>query len=124
MQYFVEFCGFIKHSFRLIGGVLMTKLKTGRHTSSLKEARKAEKRSKRNMIIRSRIKTAKKRVETAVSNNNLEMSQEQLKRAFSEWDKAAKKNIVHFKTASNQKARLSKLVARNNNKQQKQRPII
>ncbi|MDR1401141.1 MAG: 30S ribosomal protein S20 [Endomicrobium sp.] len=102
----------------------MTKLKTGRHTSSLKEARKAEKRSKRNMIIRSRIKTAKKRVETAVSNNNLEMSQEQLKRAFSEWDKAAKKNIVHFKTASNQKARLSKLVARNNNKQQKQRPII
>ena len=42
------------------------------------------------------------------------MSEEQLRRAFSEWDKAAKKNIVHPKTASNQKARLSKLVAKNN----------
>lgn len=92
----------------------MTKLKTGRHTSSLKEARKAEKRKKRNMAIRSKIKTSIKRVETAVNNNNVKMSEEQLRRAFSEWDKATKKNIVHPKTAANQKARLSKLIAKNN----------
>ncbi|MDR2666231.1 MAG: 30S ribosomal protein S20 [Endomicrobium sp.] len=92
----------------------MTKLKTGRHTSSLKEARKAEKRNKRNMAIRSKIKTSIKRVETAVSNNNIKMSEEQLRRAFSEWDKAAKRNVVHPKTASNQKARLSKLIAKKN----------
>ncbi|MDR1511262.1 MAG: 30S ribosomal protein S20 [Endomicrobium sp.] len=97
----------------------MTKLKTGRHTSSLKEVRKAKKRGKRNMSIKSKIKTSIKRVETAVSNGDIKMSQEQLRRSFSEWDKAAKKKIVHFKTASNQKARLSKLVAKAKNSKNK-----
>ncbi|GMO65284.1 MAG: hypothetical protein Nk1A_2490 [Endomicrobiia bacterium] len=92
----------------------MTKLKTGRHTSSLKEARKAEKRNRRNMAIKSKIKTSTKKVETAVRDNNVKMSEEKLRQAFSEWDRAAKKNVVHPKTASNQKARLSKLVAKNN----------
>ncbi|MDR1721069.1 MAG: 30S ribosomal protein S20 [Endomicrobium sp.] len=90
----------------------MAKLKTGRHTSSLKEARKAKKRNKRNMEIKTKIRTSIKKVEAAVLNNDARMSQEYLRAAFSEWDKAAKKNIVHHKTASNQKARLSKLVAK------------
>jgi small subunit ribosomal protein S20 len=90
----------------------MAKLKTGRHTSALKESRKAEKRTKRNVAIKSKIKTAIKRVETAVKNKDTKVATEQLAIAFSEWDKAAKKNVVHFKAASNQKARLSKLVAK------------
>ncbi|MDR1784609.1 MAG: 30S ribosomal protein S20 [Endomicrobium sp.] len=93
----------------------MAKLKTGRHTSSIKEARKAEKRNKRNMAIKSKIKTSIKRIKTAISNDTTEVSQEQLLRqAFSELDKAAKKHILHFKTASNKKAKLSRLVAKNN----------
>jgi small subunit ribosomal protein S20 len=90
----------------------MAKLKTGRHTSALKEARKAEKRTERNSSIRSKIKTAIKRVEESVKKGDVKVALERLAIAFSQWDKAAKKNVVHFKAASNQKARLSKLVAK------------
>ena len=37
----------------------MAKLKTGRHTSALKEARKAAKRTDRNYSTKSKIKTPK-----------------------------------------------------------------
>jgi small subunit ribosomal protein S20 len=90
----------------------MTKLKTGRHTSALKEERKAKKRTGRNRAIKSKIRTSTKKVEEAVKNNDVKVAQEHLNVAFSELDKAAKKNIVHYKAASNQKARLSKLVTR------------
>jgi small subunit ribosomal protein S20 len=94
----------------------MAKLKTGRHTSALKEARKAETRTKRNSSIKSKIKTTIKRVERAVKKGDVKVALKQLATAFSEWDKAAKKNVVHSKAASNQKARLSKLVAKLENK--------
>ncbi|MDR2399310.1 MAG: 30S ribosomal protein S20 [Endomicrobium sp.] len=90
----------------------MAKLKTGRHTSALKEARKAEKRTERNSSIKSKIKTSIKRVEEAVKKGDVKVALEQLAAAFSEWDKAAKKNVVHFKSASNQKARLAELVSK------------
>jgi small subunit ribosomal protein S20 len=90
----------------------MAKLKTGRHTSALKEVRKAEKRTERNSSIKSKIKTAIKKVEDAVKKGDVKVALEQLAIAFSEWDKAAKKNVVHYKAASNQKARLSKLVSK------------
>ena len=89
----------------------MAKLKTGRHTSALKEARKSVKRTERNAALKSKIKTSVKKVESAVKNKDAKLAQEQLNTAFSEWDRAAKKNIIHSKAASNQKARLSKLVA-------------
>jgi small subunit ribosomal protein S20 len=89
----------------------MAKLKTGRHTSALKEARKAKKRAERNKAIKSKIRTSIKKVEEAIKNNNARIAEEHLSVVFSEWDKAAKKNIVHYKAASNQKARLSKFVA-------------
>jgi small subunit ribosomal protein S20 len=90
----------------------MAKLKTGRHTSALKEVRKAEKRTERNSSIKSKTKTAIKRVEDAVKNGDVTVALKQLALAFSEWDKAAKRNVVHYKAASNQKARLSKLVSK------------
>ncbi|MDR1122918.1 MAG: 30S ribosomal protein S20 [Endomicrobium sp.] len=90
----------------------MTKLKTGRHTSALKEARKAEKKTERNSSIKSKIKNTIKKVEDAIKKNDVKVAIEQLTIAFSELDKAAKKNIVHSKVASSQKARLSKLVAK------------
>ncbi|MDR0977888.1 MAG: 30S ribosomal protein S20 [Endomicrobium sp.] len=88
----------------------MAKLKTGRHTSALKEARKAKRRADRNSSIKSKIKTAVKRVEEAVKKGDVKIASEQLAAASSQWDKAAKRNVIHFKAASNQKARLSKLV--------------
>ncbi|MDR3071173.1 MAG: 30S ribosomal protein S20 [Endomicrobium sp.] len=89
----------------------MAKLKTGRHTSAIKEARKAKKRTARNSSIKSKIRTSIKKVEESVKGNDIKVASERLATAFSQWDKAAKKNIVHHKAASNQKARLSKLVA-------------
>lgn len=90
----------------------MAKLKTGRHTSALKEARKSKKRAQLNTSIKSRVKTSIKKVEEAVKNNDIKTALEQSAIAFSECDKAAKKNIVHFKAASNQKARLSKMISK------------
>ncbi|GHT40678.1 hypothetical protein AGMMS49921_02460 [Endomicrobiia bacterium] len=90
----------------------MAKLKAGRHTSALKEARKSKKRAERNSAVRSKIRTSIKRVVEAVKNNDVKVASEQLATAFSQWDKAAKRNVIHSKAASNQKARLSKLVSK------------
>jgi len=89
----------------------MAKLKTGRHTSALKEVRKAEKRNARNTATNSKIKSLAKKVEAAVKAKDKETAQKTLNLAFSEWDKAKKKNVIHKNAAANQKARLSKLVA-------------
>lgn len=89
----------------------MAKLKTGRHTSALKEARKAEKRKARNVATKSKIRTMAKKVEAAVQAKDVEAAKIALNMAFSEWDKAQKKNVIHKNAASNQKARLAKKVA-------------
>ncbi len=89
----------------------MAKLKTGRHTSALKEARKTEKRTARNAATKSKIRTLAKKVEAAVKAKDAETAKTALNVAFSEWDKAEKRNVIHKNAASNQKARLSRLVA-------------
>lgn len=88
----------------------MAKLKTGRHTSSLKERRKAVKRTEHNTSLKSRIHTLIKKFEEAAKKDATQ-AQALLKTVFSELDKAARKNIIHKNLASNQKARLSKLIA-------------
>lgn len=89
----------------------MAKLKTGRHTSALKETRKAAKRTLRNTAITSKIRTLAKKVEEAVKKKDADTAKSSLKLAFSAWDKASKRNIIHDNAAANQKARLSRLVA-------------
>lgn len=88
----------------------MAKLKTGRHTSALKEKRKALKRNARNTTVESKIHGLVKKVETAVVKKDAKLAAELLKSAFSAWDKAVKTKVIHANAASNQKARLSKLV--------------
>jgi len=89
----------------------MAKLKTGRHTSAIKQNRKAKKHELWNTSIKSKINTLVKKVEQAVSKKDKKLAQDLLKTAFSAWDKAAKRNIIHSNAASNQKARLSRLVS-------------
>ena len=89
----------------------MAKLKTGRHTSSLKEARKTVKRTQRNVSVKSEMRTAVKKVEEAIKRKDKKAAQEALKAVFSKWDRAAKRNVIHYKAAANKKARLSKKVA-------------
>jgi len=88
----------------------MAKLKTGRHTSALKANRKALANAVRNKSVRSKIKNIVAKVEAAVALKDKAAAAAVLKTAFSAWDKAAKKNVIHSNAAANQKARLAKLV--------------
>ena len=68
------------------------------------------KRTLRNKIIRSRTKTATRRVMEAVSAGNAVAAQNALKNAMKTIDKAASKGVYHKNNASRKKATLSKLV--------------
>ncbi|OGS46055.1 MAG: 30S ribosomal protein S20 [Elusimicrobia bacterium RIFOXYD2_FULL_34_15] len=88
------------------------KLKTGRHTSVLKEARKNVKRRLVNKAVKSRIKTAIKKFESALTEKNAEKAKELLKAVSSVLDKAAKRNVIHRKNASRKISRLAQRLAK------------
>ncbi len=89
----------------------MAKLKTGRHTSGIKEARKSKKRHQINIATKSKIKTILKKVTAACECKNFDLAKSALNEAFSTIDKAAKKKIIHKNTAARKKAIISKKVA-------------
>jgi len=88
----------------------MAKLKTGRHTSAIKEQRKSEKRRLQNLKVKSSIKQVVRKIKKSVLKKDLEESKKLLKEAYSIIDKAAKKNIIHKNAASRKKSQLSKIV--------------
>ena len=88
----------------------MAKLKTGRHTSALKAHRQAERHAQANAQVRSRIRTMARKVETAVARKDAKAANAFLNEAFAAWDKAAKTGVVHWRTASRKKSRLSSRV--------------
>ncbi|MFY9422381.1 MAG: 30S ribosomal protein S20 [Bacilli bacterium] len=76
-----------------------------------------EKRNRSNLkkrlqtaAFKSSVKTAIKRVETAVHNNDLEEAKSALSFAFKKLDKGLAKGIYHKNFVSRKKSRLSKLV--------------
>lgn len=85
----------------------MAKLKTGRHTSALKETRKNAAHHIRNKPILTHIRTLSKKLEEAISDGNAQSARAIINDTFSAWDKAAKKNIIHWKNAARTKSRLS-----------------
>ncbi len=86
----------------------MAKLKTGRHTSGLKEMRKNTKKREINSAKKSFLKTIAKKVVTAVQNNDKAQATESLNVAFSALDKAVKTSTIHANKAARQKSLLSK----------------
>ena len=88
----------------------MAKLKTGRHTSALKAHRQSEKHTEANVEIRSRIHSIARKVEEAVVKKDAKVAKSLLNEAFAAWDKAAKTGVVHWRSASRKKARLSSRV--------------
>ena len=64
----------------------------------------------RNNSIRSEVKTAVKKFETAVAENKLDEAAELLKTAVSGIDEAKRKGVYHINTVSRKKARLSKML--------------
>ena len=82
--------------------------------ANIKSAKKRIKvalvRTERNKSIRSKVKTAIKKVESAVAASDKKLAQENLKTAIVEISKAASKGVYHKNNASRKVARLSKAV--------------
>ena len=80
------------------------------HKSALKRAHQNEIRRIRNKAVKTRVKNVVKDVRQASSGDSAEAAQDSFKAAQSAIDKAAKKGVLHKKTASRKVSRLAKQV--------------
>ena len=80
------------------------------HKSAIKRARQHEKRRMRNKSSKTRIKNIVKSVRHTVNEKSNEAALAELNIAKSIIDNAAKKGVIHRKTASRKISRLSRLV--------------
>ncbi len=88
----------------------MAKLKTGRHTSALKELRKSKKRRIANLKVKNAIIQTIRKLKKSVLKKDIESSKKLLSEAYSIIDKAVKNNILHKNAANRKKAKLAKLL--------------
>lgn len=79
--------------------------------ANIKSAKKrilvSERNAARNKSVKSKVKTAIKKVEAAIAANDKAAAQTALTAAISELDKAASKGIFHKKTVSRKISRLT-----------------
>ena len=80
----------------------MANIKSAKKRISVNEAKAA-----RNRAIKSKVKTAVKKVEAAIAAGDKEAAQAALKAATIELDKAASKGVYHKNTSSRKISRLS-----------------
>jgi small subunit ribosomal protein S20 len=80
------------------------------HKSALKRAKQNTIRRLRNKTVRTRVKNVVKEVRLAVGEQTGDQAVSNLNQAKSVIDTAAKKGIIHPKTAARKISRLSKLV--------------
>ena len=78
------------------------------HKSSLKRAKQDEKKKLRNRIVKTQLKNAVKSVRTASVEQGGDLLQ-MLQQTQSTIDKAAKKGVIHKRTAARKISRLAKL---------------
>ncbi|MFA5160875.1 MAG: 30S ribosomal protein S20 [Elusimicrobiales bacterium] len=90
----------------------MAKLKTGRHTGALKAARQALRRASHNKGVRKTIKLAAKEYSAALKTGDAAKTSQLYGKVSSVVDKAAKKGVIHWKTAARKKSRLAKAAAK------------
>jgi small subunit ribosomal protein S20 len=76
--------------------------------SAEKRVRYIEKRTARNVAIRSSVKTAIRRFKAVADAGDLSQAQEEYKKAASVIDKAAQKGVVHRNAAARKKSSLAK----------------
>jgi small subunit ribosomal protein S20 len=79
------------------------------HKSAEKRARQNMKRRMRNKPVRAQLKHATKEVRSAAGSASKEAAMGEVKTAQSVIDKAAKKGVIHRRTAARKISRLSKL---------------
>ncbi len=80
------------------------------HKSALKRQKQDEKRSQRNVHIRSTLKTLIKRVRSAVEAKDIDKARTALAEAIPAIDKAKSKGVIHRNTASRKISRLTRRV--------------
>jgi len=80
------------------------------HKSAIKRARQNEVRRLRNKSSKTRVKNITKELRLAADEKSNEAALNKLNTAKSIIDKAAKKGVIHKRTASRKISRLSKLV--------------
>lgn len=83
-----------------------------RYHSGRKALRQNKARYLKNQTERSRIRTAIRRVREAVANNDYAAAEAACRTMFSVLDKGVKHNVVHNKTATRMKSRLTAHLAR------------
>ena len=86
------------------------------HKSAAKRVRTNKRDRERNAAVRSQIRTAVRKVR---EESTEEHASDLLRQAHSTLDNAARKGIMHRKTADRRKSRLAKLVARSAKKETK-----
>ncbi len=74
------------------------------HKSCEKRLRQEKKRAARNHYVKNTIKTLSKQLEKDIP---FEEKEEILRKVYSSLDKAAKRKVIHKRTASRRKARLA-----------------
>lgn len=81
-----------------------------RRRTSLKRNRQNQKKHLRNLRVKLQLKKTLKSLQELLNTKNLEEAKKIISKVFSQLDKAAKKNIIHPKTASRKKSRLMKRI--------------
>ena len=83
-----------------------------RRKTSLKRNRADKKRHLRNLKIKQELKKTVKKFQALLAAKNINEAKTALGKVFSQLDKAAKKRIIHPRTASRRKSRLMKRLSR------------
>lgn len=82
------------------------------HKSALKRARQSQAARLRNMMQKSKAKSAVKEFRTALSAENVDQAKEAFKQTVSTLQKTASKGVIHKKKASRKVARLARALNR------------
>jgi len=83
-----------------------------RRKTSVKKTRSDEKKHLRNLRVKQQLKKTLKQIQALLAAKNLTEAKTLLSKAFSQLDKAAKKNIIHRATANRKKGRLMRRLSR------------
>ena len=83
-----------------------------RRRTSIKKTRADKKKHLRNLKVKQTLKKTIKRFQILLTAKNITEAKKLLIEAFSQLDKAAKKNIIHPSTANRKKSRLARKVSR------------
>ena len=81
------------------------------HKSSIKRSRQTIVRTERNRAEKSRMKTLRKKVLTAISSGDKDTAAKASSEFSSAVDKAAKRNVIHSNKAANLKSKTAKALA-------------